>query len=60
LTIHGFSHRRRTVAREIDMPEPVSRAIMEHAMGAGDHGSYGSVPSLMKRAEWIGRVDPLA
>lgn len=60
LTLHSFRHRWRTIAREIDMPEPVSKAIMGHAMGAGDHGAYGSVPSLAKRAQWIAKVDPLA
>jgi len=48
LTIHGFSHRWRTIAREIDMPEAVSLATMEHAMGAGDHGAL--VPGCHGRA----------
>ena len=49
----------RTVAREIDMPEAVSRAIMGHALGTGDHAAYGAGPSRAKRAEWMARVDPL-
>ena len=60
LTWHSWRHRFRTICREIDMPEPVSRALMGHSQGAGEHGAYGSVPSLAKRAEWIGKVYPLA
>ncbi|MEZ5856757.1 MAG: hypothetical protein R3D67_19175 [Hyphomicrobiaceae bacterium] len=58
LTMHSLRHTWRTVAREIDMPEPVSRAIMGHAMGRDDHAGYGGLPSLTKRAEWMAKVDP--
>ncbi|MGE0848891.1 MAG: tyrosine-type recombinase/integrase [Hyphomicrobiaceae bacterium] len=60
LTLHSFRHRWRTVAREIDMPEAVSRALMGHALGAGEHGMYGAGPSLAKRAEWMAKIDPVA
>lgn len=59
LTMHSLRHTWRTVAREIDMPEPVSRAIMGHSMGRDDHAGYGGLPSLTKRAEWMAKVDPL-
>ncbi len=59
LTMHSLRHTWRTVAREIDMPEAVSRAIMGHSLGRGDHAAYGAGPSLAKRAEWMARVDPL-
>jgi len=60
LTLHSLRHRWRAVAREIDMPEPVSRALMGHSAGSGDHSAYGSVVSLAKRATWMQKVDPLA
>lgn len=59
LTMHGLRHTWRTIAREIDMPEAVSRAIMGHSLGKGDHAAYGTVPSLAKRAAWMAKVDPL-
>lgn len=59
LTMHSLRHTWRTVAREIDMPEAVSRSIMGHALGKDDHAAYGAGPSLAKRAEWMARVDPL-
>ncbi len=58
-TLHSFRHRFRTLCREAEMPEAISRAIMGHTLGAGEHGNYGSAPSLKKRAEWIARIDPL-
>ena len=58
-TMHSFRHLWRTLARECEMPESVSRAIMGHTLGAGEHGAYGSAPSLKLRAEWIIKIDPL-
>lgn len=58
-TMHSFRHLWRTLARECEMPESVSRAIMGHTLGAGEHGAYGGVPSLKLRAEWMAKIDPL-
>ena len=41
------------------MPESVSRAIMGHTLGSGEHGAYGSAPSIKLRAEWMVKIDPL-
>ena len=60
LTMHSLRHTWRTLARECDMPEAISRAIMGHTLGAGEHGFYGSAPSLTKRAEWIAKIEPLS
>ena len=59
LTMHSLRHTWRTLAREKDMPEPVSRAIMGHALGTDDHAGYGGVPSLKVRAKWIRKINPL-
>lgn len=59
LTLHSLRHTWRTVAREVEMPDAVSKAIMGHSTGSDVHANYGSLPSLKKRAEWIARVDPL-
>jgi integrase len=58
-TMHSFRHLWRTLARECEMPESVSRAIMGHTLGTGEHGAYGAAPSLKLRAEWIAKIDPL-
>ena len=58
LTMHSFRHTWRTMARELDMPEPVSRAILGHVLGRGEHGKYGTGPSLKLRAKWIAKIDP--
>ena len=47
------------MARELNIPEPISRAILGHTLGSGDHGKYGAAPSLKLRAKWIAKVDPL-
>ena len=60
LTFHSFRHMWRTLAREIDMPESVSKAIMGHTQGRGEHAKYGEGPSLKLRAKWIARIDPIA
>ncbi len=60
VTMHSLRHTWRTLAREVGMPSPVSRAIMGHAQGSDVHDGYGTVPSLKLRAEWIARIDPLA
>lgn len=60
LTLHSFRHMFRTLAREVEMPEAVSRSLMGHTLGVGEHGKYGAAPSLAKRAEWIAKIDPLA
>jgi integrase len=59
-TMHSLRHTWRTLAREIDMPEAVSRSIMGHSLGRDDHAGYGGVPSLKTRAEWMAKIDPLA
>jgi hypothetical protein len=41
------------------MPEPVSRAILGHTQGKGEHGKYGEGPAMKMRAKWIAKVDPL-
>ena len=56
-TMHSFRHLWRTLARECEMPESISRAIMGHTLGAGEHGAYGNSPSLKLRAEWMGKID---
>ena len=58
-TMHSFRHLWRTLARECEMPESVSRSIMGHTLGGGEHGAYGSAPSLKRRAEWLAKIDPL-
>ena len=57
-TMHSFRHLWRTLARECEMPESVSRSIMGHTLGAGEHGAYGGAPSLRLRADWIAKIDP--
>ena len=59
-TMHSLRHTWRTLAREIDMPESVSRSLMGHSLGKDDHAGYGGVPSLKTRAEWMAKIDPLA
>lgn len=59
LTMHSFRHLWRTLAREINMPDAVSRSIMGHALGRDDHAAYGDGPSLKVRAEWMAKIDPL-
>lgn len=58
VTIHSWRHTWRTLARNLDMPEAISRAILGHTLGSGEHGKYGEAPSLKRRAEWIAKVDP--
>lgn len=58
-TMHSLRHTWRTLAREINMPEPVSRSLMGHSLGKDDHAGYGGVPSLKMRAEWMAKIDPL-
>lgn len=58
-TMHSFRHLWRTLARECEMPESISRSIMGHTLGGGEHGAYGAAPSLKIRAEWIAKIDPL-
>ena len=59
VTVHSWRHTWRTLARNLDMPEPISRAILGHTLGRGEHGNYGGAPSLKLRAKWIAKVDPL-
>jgi integrase len=59
ITVHSWRHTWRTMARELDMPEPISRAILGHTLGSGDHGKYGEAPSLKLRTNWLAKVDPL-
>ena len=58
-TMHSFRHTWRTLAREIDMPFSVSRAIMGHSLGRDAHETYGHAPSLRLKSKWIERIDPL-
>ena len=58
-TMHSFRHLWRTLARECEMPESISRSIMGHTLGGGEHGAYGAAPSLKLRAEWIAKIQPL-
>lgn len=58
-TLHSLRHSFRTACREASVPEAVSRALMGHSMGGGEHGAYGTVPSMKLRAKWIAKVDPL-
>ena len=37
--------------------ESVSRSIMGHALGGGEHGAYGSAPSLKLRSQWMAKID---
>jgi integrase len=50
ITVYSWRHTWRTMARELNMPEPISRAILGHTLGSGDHGKYGEAPSLKLRA----------
>ena len=59
ITIHSWRHTWRTMARELNIPEPISRAILGHTLGNGDHGRYGEAPSLKLRAKWIANIEPL-
>jgi integrase len=58
LTVHSWRHTFRTLARNVEMPLPVSHAIMGHAEG-GEHGKYGDRPAIKLCARWIAKVDPL-
>ena len=59
VTVHSWRHTWRTLARDLNMPEPVSRAILGHTQGKGEHGKYGEGPAMKTRAEWIAKVEPL-
>ena len=59
LMVHSWRHTWRTLARELNMPEPISRAILGHTLGSGDHGKYGEAPSLKLRAKAIAKIEPL-
>ena len=57
--MHSFRHLWRTLGRECEMPESISRSIMGHTLGGGEHGAYGAAHSLKLRAEWIAKIQPL-
>lgn len=59
IAVHSWRHTWRTLARDLNMPEPVSRAILGHTQGKGEHGKYGEGPAMTMRAKWIAKVDPL-
>lgn len=60
-SLHSARHLWLDLAREIGMPQDVSRAITGHRQGRDTHDAgYGQGPSLKTRADWIARVDPLA
>ena len=59
VTVHSWRHTWITAAGELDMPEPVSRAVTGHTQGKDHHAKYRAVPSLKLRAKWIAKVDPL-
>lgn len=58
-TLHSLRHSFRTACREASVPDAVSRALMGHSLGGGEHGAYGTGPSMKLRAKWIAKVDPL-
>lgn len=61
VTAHSSRHYWRWLANEIDMPSAVSRSLIGHSLGKDHHdGTYGSVPSLKKRYEWLSKIDPVA
>ena len=60
ITIHSWRHTWRTLARDMNMPEPVSRAILGHTQGKGEHGKYGEGPAMKTRSQWLAKVDPLS
>ncbi len=60
VTVHSWRHAWRTLARELEMPEACSSAILGHTLGDGEHGKYGGPPSLKRQAEWLAKIDPLA
>ena len=59
VTVHSWRHTWRTLARDLNMPEPVSRAILGHTQGKGEHGKYGEGPAMKTRAQWIAKIAPL-
>lgn len=58
-TMHSFRHSWRSLARELGMPSPISRAIMGHSLGRDVHESYGDSPSLKLMLEWLSKIEPL-
>ncbi len=50
-TVRSLCHRSRTLAHEIGMRTPVSRAIMGHRPGKNDHDECGGTPSLRFRSK---------
>lgn len=59
LSQHSLRHSFRDLCREAEMPEDISRAIMGHSLGRGDHGAtYGVGVSLGKRSEWLNKINP--
>jgi integrase len=59
VTWHSWRHRFRTLCRTLAMPSPVSKSLMGHALGAGEHDEYGEKPPLAVQLEWISKIDPL-
>jgi hypothetical protein len=57
--MHSLRHAFSTACREAEMPDAVKYALMGHALGRGEGGKYGSVPSLKLRAKWITKVEPM-
>lgn len=61
VSLHSARHYWRDLAREVGMPQDVSRAITGHRLGRDTHDAgYGQGPSLRSRADWINRINPLA
>lgn len=59
LSQHSLRHSFRDLCREAEMPEDISRLIMGHSLGRGDHGAtYGVGVSLRKRSEWLNKINP--
>jgi len=49
------------LAREIGMPQDISRAITGHRLGRDTHDvGYGSGRSLKSHAKWMAKIGPLA
>ena len=55
VTVHGFRHRWRTLARGLAMPVDVVEAVQGWA-AKGQSGAYGERVPLGLSAEWVARI----
>lgn len=59
ISLHSARHYWRDLAREVGMPQDISRAITGHRLGRDTHDAgYGQGPSLKSRADWLAKIDP--